>query len=90
MGYLRSGCNGIKGHCNRYGEYDENTGFTHALFVLYDALCHHGVGNFHESGYIGTAYIVDVSVGGFAVVDALLVYGVHDAVEFFIYFGSAP
>ena len=53
-------------------------------------LSHHGASDLHEASDIGTLDVVDVAVGLFAVLDALLVDAVHDFVESLIDIGGTP
>lgn len=57
---------------------------------LYYALCHHGLGDFHEAGNIGALDVVDVAIGLCAVVAALLVDVLHYLMESLIDFFLAP
>lgn len=61
-----------------------------AFPFLYNALRHHGLSHFHEAGHIGTADIVDVTVGLCAVLDALFVDFVHNLMQFFIHLFGTP
>ncbi len=54
------------------------------------ALRHHGVGNFHESGNIGAADVVHISVRLFAVAQALGVYVSHDFAQTSVDLLGAP
>lgn len=63
--------------------------FTVLIFILYDALCHHGTGYLHEAGYIGAFYVVDV-VGCTSVAEALGVYVAHDLMQSFVHFLGRP
>ena len=56
---------------------------------LYDTLCHHRFGNFHEARNVCAFHIVDILIF-FSVFDALLVDGAHDLMQFGIDFGSRP
>ena len=58
--------------------------------MLHYALGEHSLCHLHESGDIGTADVVDVSVGLFAVFDTLLVYRFHDVVQALVDLVGAP
>ena len=51
---------------------------------LHHPLGHHGAGHFHETGYVGALYVIDV-FGRFAVFEALCVYFAHDLMQFAVY-----
>ena len=57
---------------------------------LHYALSHHGVGNLHEACHVGTLDVVDVAVRLCAILDSLLVNGVHDVVELLVHLSLAP
>ena len=48
--------------------------------ALHDALCEHSLGDLHESGYVGTLYIVNI-VAFLTVLHALLVDTTHNLVQ---------
>lgn len=50
--------------------------------VLYDSLSHHSVSYFHESGYVSTLHIVDITIGFCTVFHASFVDVLHDALQF--------
>ena len=56
---------------------------------LYDSLCHHSFGYFHEACNVRTFHIVDILIL-FSVFDTLLVDSAHDLMQFVIDFGSCP
>ena len=58
--------------------------------LLHYALCHHGIGHFHETCDIGSLDIVDVSVGLFAILDTLFMDVVHNLMELLVHFCFAP
>ena len=57
---------------------------------LIDSLAHHSLSNFHEAGDVSALHVVDVSIGLFAVLDALLVNVAHDFMKFLIHVFGAP
>ena len=57
---------------------------------LYDALCHHGFGHFHEAGHVGALYVVDVAIGFRTVLHAVLMDVLHDGVQAVVHFFGCP
>ena len=57
---------------------------------LDDALSHHCMSHFHEASDVCTFHVVDESVGLCAVLDALLMDVVHDAMETLVNLFFAP
>ena len=54
-------------------------------FLLDDALSHHGLGNLHEAGHVGTLHVVDVAILLSTILHAVLVNVVHDALQVLIH-----
>ena len=53
-------------------------------FLLYDALCEHGLRHLHEARDVGTLDIVDMTVRLFAILHTLLVNRAHDVMELLV------
>ena len=60
------------------------------IFALNNALCHHGLGHLEEACHVGAFYIVDVAVRLFAILHAVVMNVVHDAVELGIHLLAGP
>ena len=58
----------------------------HRYDCLDNALVAHGVGNFEETGDVGSLHIVDVAIGLDAILTASLMDALHDAMQAGIHF----
>ena len=58
--------------------------------LSHNTLCHHGLGNLHESGNVCALHIVYISVGLGTVLHAVLVDVLHDGVQTAVHFFSCP
>ena len=55
---------------------------------LHNALSHHSLGNLHKASYVGTLYVVNVTVGLCTVLHAVLVDVLHDPEQLSVNFLS--
>gem|GEM_PF-6053006 len=55
-----------------------------------NALSHHGLGNLHEAGHVGTLHVVDIAVGLGTVLHTVIVDVLHDPVQLVVHFFRRP